>query len=76
MKQNRRGRPEKYTKELVGKLLQSANKAGVDFKTHVTNYLMVEGFGYTPKQIGLIYSAMHTAAARHGLIEVKHYNKK
>lgn len=76
MKQNRRGRPEKYTKELVGKLLESANKTGVDFKTHVMSYLMVEGTGYTPKQVCLIYTAMHTAAARHGLIEVKHYAKK
>jgi hypothetical protein len=76
MKLERRGRPVKYTKFLVEKLLKGAQASGEDFKTHVLRNFMAARLAHTPKKANLIYGAIWTAAKRYGLIEVKSYKKR
>lgn len=76
MKLERRGRPVKYTKFLVGKLLKGAKESGEDFKTHVLKNFMAARLAHTPKKANLIYGAIWTAAKRYKLIEVRPYKTK
>ena len=76
MKQNRRGRPEKYSKELVEKLLAGAKEHGVTLKAFCLMNFPPCIEAETPKKAGLIYGAVWTAGVRHKVIEVTPYKKK
>jgi len=76
MAQNRRGRPEKYSKELVEKLKAGAKEDGVTLKAFVLmNFEPCIEAG-TLEKAGLIYGAVWQAGVRHKVIDVTPYSKK
>jgi hypothetical protein len=76
MSQNRRGRPEVYSKELVEKLQFGAKEDGVTLKAFVLMNFKPCIEAESLKKAGLIYGAVWQAGVRHKVIEVSHYKQK
>ena len=73
--QNRRGRPEKYSKELVEKLVKGAEEDGVTLKAYVMLNFKPCIDAPNAKKASLIYGAVWTSGVRNKVIKVTPYNK-
>lgn len=76
MSQNRRGRPERYGKELIEKLMGGAREDGVTLKAYAMLNFAPCVQAESMKKAETIYRAIWASGVRNKVIDVNHYNKK